>query len=480
MKKLLFATALVASAAAFADPTALNAISFEGYTAGATFANGATEKGEDGNNKSVGPYFYYDGEQDGSSVKAFGGENAVAPSITRPFYFASASPDANYLDLSTEGGILWRSINDISQTGQDPVVYGLGQGEAIAADGLYLDTLVQFTPTEDGGDPELGNEDKLAIWLSVNEGVTNLMVRAGYADAQGTFGKTNFVLTGVSVQAGQWYRLTVKAYENILKATIEGEPAELKYGAFSIFIDGTEMSAAGGYTLDSAWSSQLSELYLDGMASKIQAGSLFVSCVEGVPGEPSTLAGVGFKGSGALDDIVWTTEDPFANSPTPGGYSVEIGGSPVPITLSAEEVEALGDALFNAGITGTDLTTTAGVNAALATTIGSTGIPAWQAFFLGLPLTEAGLESFKITSIGFNEDGDVLVTLPASVTLLTGHGVNIVLSLQGSDDLSTWDALENATVTNNKPSFAAVEPGANETKKFYKVVVSFVQTPVVE
>ena len=347
MKKLMFATALVASAAAFADPTALNAISFEGYTAGATFVNGATEKGEDGNNKTVGPYFFYDGEQDGSSVKAFGGENAAAPSGTRPHYFASQElADLNYLDLSTEGGILWRSINPISAEGNDPVVYGLGQGETIAADGLYLDTLVQFTPTEDGGAPELTSDDKLAIWLNVDSSgaspVTNLMVRAGYADAQGTFGKTNFVLTGASVQAGQWYRLTIKAYENILKATIEGEPAELKYGAFSIFIDGTEMSAAGGYTLDSAWSAQLSELYLEGMASKIQAGSLFVSCVEGVPGEPSTLQGVGFKGSGALDDIVWTEVDPFPapaaidftltwpSGITPVSYTID-GGTPVAI-----------------------------------------------------------------------------------------------------------------------------------------------------
>ena len=137
MKKLLFATALVASAAAFADgePTALNAISFEGYTAGATFANGAAEKGEDSNDKGAGPYFYYDGDGDGSSVKAFGGENAAAPSITRPYYFASATPNANYLDLSTEGGILWRSINAISAQGEGVTTYGLGQEQAIAADG---------------------------------------------------------------------------------------------------------------------------------------------------------------------------------------------------------------------------------------------------------------------------------------------------------------------------------------------------------
>ena len=494
MKKLLLATALVASATAFADaPTALNAISFEGYAAGNGLgANGVAEPNEDGQSDKGAAYFCYDGEQDGLTVKAFGGENAAAPSITRPLYFASASPNAKYLDLSTEGGVLWRSIAAVTGSGAN---CELGSDQTISSDGLYLDTLVQFTPTEDGGTPDLDeNNDKLAIWLNVDSTTTppttNLMVRASYVDDNGTATSatpTNFTLVTASpIVAGQWYRLTVKAIPDVTKCNARApELYSTGYTGFEIYLDGVQLASstsafATGY-LDLATATEFA--WLDPTADAdfvtyLESGKVFPSLLGDT--SDSTLAAVGFKGSGALDDIVWTTEDPFANSPTPTGYSVEIGGSPVPITLSAEEVTALGDARFAAGITGTDLTTTAGVNAALATTIGSTGIPAWQAFFLGLPLTEAGLESFKITSIGFNEDGAVLVTLPASVTLLTGHGVNIVLSLQGSDDLSTWDALENATVTNNKPSFAAVEPGANETKKFYKVVVSFVQTPVVE
>ena len=69
MKKLMFATALVASAAAFADP--INAISFEGDTAGATFANGATEQAEAGGNKGTGPYFYYDGDSPENAMSKF-------------------------------------------------------------------------------------------------------------------------------------------------------------------------------------------------------------------------------------------------------------------------------------------------------------------------------------------------------------------------------------------------------------------------
>ena len=485
MKKLMFATALVASAAAFADP--INAISFEGYQAGFQFTNGQAEKKEspagNGGDKSFGPYFLYFGDQDGSSVKAFGGDNPSAPAITRPLAFANASPNANYLDLSTEGGILWRSINGTTQDGGTNI---LGSAETVAADGLYLDTLVQFTPTEDGGTPELTDEDKLAIWLNVDStttpSTTNLMVRAKYyaIGALGPEGEaTSFVLAptgGVkNVVAGEWYRLTVKAIANVMSSSANGV-----IPAFEIYIDGMPMCAT-----TAQFSSQMAESLVGGMVSDstkplINGNRLFPSLAEmGGSSAVATLTAVGFKGSGALDDIVWTTEDPFAGG-SGGDYQVTIGDAVVPITLSAEDVTALGTALFDAGITGTDLTTPAGVNAALAGTIGSSGIPVWQAFFLGLPLTEDGLESFKITSISFDEDGKVVVTVPASVTLLTGRGVDIVLSLQGSGDLSSWSEVETATITNDKPSFAPVTPGGSDTKKFYKIVVSFGQTPVVQ
>ena len=164
MRKLMFATALVASAAAFAAP--LNATSFEGYTAGnAVIGNGGGDVGEQGAGDN---YFCYEGDQDGSLVKAYGvDDNLTAPTITRPLYFADAAPNANYLELSTEGGILWRSIDPIqSYTVDNTTTYSNGAPVAVASTGTYLDTLVQFTPTEDGGAPELDAADKLAIWLN--------------------------------------------------------------------------------------------------------------------------------------------------------------------------------------------------------------------------------------------------------------------------------------------------------------------------
>ncbi len=322
MKKLLFATALVASAAAFADgPTALNAISFESYSADATFANGAAEKGEDGNDKTPGPFFYYDGDADGSSVKTFAtGDAGAATGVTRPFYFQNVSPALNYLELSTEGGTLWRSVNPISVTEDGGTnIYALGTAQAVAATGTYLDTLVQFTPTEDGGDPELENGvDKLAIWLNVDANQqTNLQVRANLYD----FGEapsataTTFTLAptgGVkTVVAGQWYRLTVKAIPNVMVSDDAGV-----IPAFEIYIDGEPMCATtaqftSGMVTTLTGMNALSE----DMTAAIAANRIFPSLAEmGAQGATPTLQGVGFKGSGALDDIVWTTEDPFQGS----------------------------------------------------------------------------------------------------------------------------------------------------------------------
>ncbi len=482
MKKLLFATALVASVAAFADGP-INAISFEGYTAGATFVNGADELDETSTSKTPdGPYFYYDGEQDGSSVKAFGGENAAAPNITRPLAFVNASPNANYLDLSTEGGILWRSINNITKTVGETTTYSLGTAADVAAadDGIYLDTLVQFTPTEDGGTPELTSDDKLAIWLNVSENVTNLMVCAGYVNDNGTATSTlatNYVLSTASpVVAGTWYRLTVKTIADVTKCkTKNGEYNPNGITGFEIYLDGVQLVAdrttiGNGYidrATDASEYGWLDQTTDADFITYLQSGKVFPS----LKGETSTdtLTAVGFKGSGALDDIVWTEEDPFANAPQPAeDYVVSINGSDVVITPTAADIEAFAQQGY---------TTVSNVNEALATPIpNGGGVLAWQALFLGIAPSAAGLESFKITSISF-EDGKVVVTIPTLNDIKTGRGVDIILKLQGSNDLSTWSDIESKTAASGTvAAFSAITPGLGETHKFYKVVVVFAAT----
>ena len=353
MKKLMFATALVASAAAFADGP-LNAISFEGYSANDTFANGAAEQAEGGGDKGAGPYFYYQGDSDGSSVKEFGGDNAAAPNnITRPLFFADAATNGKYLDLSTEGGILWRSINPISSTTEgDVTTYGLGTAQDVAAEGTYLDTLVQFTPTEDGNAPTTESDDKLAIWLNVDSSgaapVTNLMVKANLYD----FGEApsataaTFTLapaTGTKeIVASEWYRLTIKAIPNVMTTDENGI-----IPAFEIYVDGIQMCATTAQ-FTSAMTTQLSGMNAlsEDAAAAIAANKLFPSLQEmGNQGDTPKLQAIGFKGSGALDDIVWTEEDPFAAvalqftltwpaGVTPTSYTIN-GGEPVALALGS-------------------------------------------------------------------------------------------------------------------------------------------------
>ena len=489
MKKLLFATALVASAAAFADgaPTALNAISFEGYTADSNVTVGNKSDSPDTQTGSTTAYFCYtDGDQDGSTVKAYGvGDNLAAPG-TRTAYFAQllGQSNANYLELSTEGGILWRSINQADSSGS---TYSLGTATNVASTGLYLDTLVQFTPTEDGGTPDLTSDDKLAIWLNVDSSatppVTNLMVRAAYVEDTGSVvcTPTNFSAScGKDIVPGQWYRLTVKAVADVTKAGADN--AENAILGFLIFIDNdpvvaTDATFASSY-IDTATDADFGWIPVGDTTTipLLQSKTVFPS-LKGLS-RTATLQGVGFKGSGALDDIVWTEEDPFAN--TPGSqtddYKVEIAGSDVVITPQEGDLAAVQAAVIAGGGT-LDVTDVAAVNAALAAEIGSTGIPRWQALFLGLPPTEAGLESFKINSISFNEDGEVVVTLPAAVDPKTGRGVNITLKLKKADTpnaaAADWTDVESASGT----TFAPFAPGSTDTKKFYKVVVEFAATP---
>ena len=331
MKKLMLATALVASAAAFADP--INAISFEGYTAGFRFTNGQAEKEESpaGNaeDKQTGPYFLYFGDQDGSSVKAFGvDDNATAPNIGRPTAFASATPNANYLDLSTEGGILWRSINPTIEDGGTNI---LGTAQSVPADGIYLDTLVQFTPTEDGGTPEVTDEDKLAIWLDVDSSTTpattNLKVRAAVVGEQQRV-PTTFTITNKTATAGTWYRLTIKAIDDIA--------GEEHLPGFQIYLDGA-LLMSDAITLESEYFELIDSDYKDDIAN----GAVFAS-LKGFNAAP-TVQAVGFKGSGALDDIVWTTEAPtypaaaidftltWPSGFTPVSYTID-GGEAVSIS----------------------------------------------------------------------------------------------------------------------------------------------------
>jgi len=309
MKKLLFATAIAASAAAFAD----------GPINATAFAN----PGEY-NPNAANSYFYFAGDSDSSVVMN------TSPSTTKHTANFANAEDANYLALDTEGGTLWRSLNTITSatTGEGDAAtttYDLGTAKAVAATGTYLDTLVQFTVTEDDA-PTVGEGDKLAIWLQAGEGTTNLMVKAAVIDDIGTPTETTFTLNA-KVNPGEWYRLTIKAIADITDN--EGLPG------FQIYLDGALLTSSTP-TLTSKYLEILGPDDVDDSHyADLVAGKYFASL-----SSATTLQGVGFQGTGAVDEIVWTEEDPFA-------------GAAIDFTLTwGEGVDAVSYVLS------TDLTTT--------------------------------------------------------------------------------------------------------------------------
>ena len=301
MKKLLFACVCAATVVAFAD--VLNSTGFEGYTAGTTGIGFLNDNGKDTSQADSGFKFVYEpanGSTDGSTVKAYGTEDNLplfdyAGRWGVPAAFTDTElAQQKYLELSTEGGTLWRSVDETTEVDGQRV---LGEGWDMSFDypTLYVDTMVQFTPTEDGEIPQVTSEDKIAIWLNVDatdeeNPVTNLCVYAAIADDQGGFTPAKFTVTNAQVEPGKWYRLTVKAIGDVTDSDM--------VPGFMVYLDGTLLkSDKQGITAE-----YVEVLGIEGdFATKIAEGSVFVS-LGGMDTAP-VFKGVGFKGSGAIDDF---------------------------------------------------------------------------------------------------------------------------------------------------------------------------------
>ena len=355
MKKMTFALACASAVAASAawEAPVLNAIGFEDYTLTDGSFTGLSNKKDNGTDASApGDSFwlYVDASnsEDASTVKA---------------YDSAKTGNSNYLELLTEGGTLWRSINGLSSATT------LGAAQAVPADtGLYIDTMVQFTPTEDGGAPDTDPADKLAVWLNVDSsGATNLMVKASQLYTEGTDEAQHALSTNavyvvsnpeVEIQAGKWHQLTVKVVKNILN--VPSTLGNQEYvSAFEISIDGKVMAVTGEKVATDDFiafysenkSAGLPDCFATGAAAALQAGTLIPS-LKGYTEyiDQSALQAVGFKGSGAIDSLQFTTEKPNEGQEEPAPVKVDL-------SISAENATVTG---ITAGIVevGSNLTFT--------------------------------------------------------------------------------------------------------------------------
>lgn len=199
---------------------------------------------------------------------------------------------------------------------------------------VFFDSVVQFTATD--SKPTPGNDDKLMVWLYASDDVdndnpgvfgettptTNLIITAGYNEIIGETTKlvvTNY-LTGVEIEPDSWHRLTIKSFKDKIGNVL-----------FNVWVDGTKVVVDG------------------------------VTDFSSLLGAESTLnlTGVAFDGKGAVDDLVFTTTDPFPEAlytitvkiedeeeETPESYKqYSVDGGVTYVALDEEKVYGDGDIL---------------------------------------------------------------------------------------------------------------------------------------
>ena len=431
-KELTFALACASTFALFAVDITPKA-DFELYGEGDTVA-GQADLGPNGALHWI--YTGASGSEDSSKVQTYGGEISVP---TAPGDYGS-----KYLSLSTEGGTLWRSLSSENANAEGT----LGDAQAIPPTGLYIDTMVQFTPTEDGGDPDPDPSDKLAIWLKVETGegletpVTNLCVKAnaytlgeeGPMAAATTFPLVPADGSALSINPGTWYQLTVKAVANAFKTDENGI-----IPAFEIRVNGTLMKAASGQP----FSADFGEFVAEGLQAANGQNALFPSLQPmGNPGDSITLQAVGFKGSGALDNLAITDEDPHESGGDPT-FEVDWGKDTVTAVWGETPPTADELAAIQAWATANGLSA--------AQIAGETGA---AAYLLGMTTVPSEVPALSITAIDQTTEGwTVTVACSAQPDLSKVNGkltVKTATSLGEAWTVQTYDASNLAPADGNR------------------------------
>lgn len=288
MKKLLIASMTAAlTAGVWADLTKTQ-LSFEdGFNKGDGFWT--TETADE--NITVGTY------GDGNVAYTYGNPAAN----TRAEVFGSAQNQ--FLKLETEAGkALWRNL--AAEAG--------GVATVDAVNSYVLDTLVQFTATEEAPTAAVG--DKFILWLKSDEvaGTTSLMVTSGVIyDMFGGVKASATIALDTPVTAGQWARVSVKTF----KATESGNVG------FVVYVDGQVASATAENYTSIVNEGAMPESQLTGQGAYYYANKqLFFSIVDPFDEGAANLSAVGFEGSGSIDDlqIVAAADAPSFTQYTPG------------------------------------------------------------------------------------------------------------------------------------------------------------------
>ena len=296
MKKLMMTTVAALGFAALAQAGVLNSTGFEEYGEN-DFAVGRDDQGTGDNAR-----YWLGGTEGGDftqTVLKKYGEDPVPANV--PDAFTNAA-NTTFLSVDTGNDVLLR------RAATNPTdTLDLSDGP------VFFDADVKFTASET--DVVASTGDKLLVWLKGDDTTTNLIVTAGlYNGTSGAYDKTPFIIDG-DYSADTWYRLTVKATR-----VLSGD-GENYTTAFNVYIDGKLVTS--GDTKE------------------------FYSLLGQLDTKSTTLEAAGFQGTGALDNVVWTTTDPF---PAEATYTLAVtiedeNGDLTAITVNGTEYLINGSSL---------------------------------------------------------------------------------------------------------------------------------------
>lgn len=303
------ATVANAEVSVLLEPTGTH---FEGTTIGAPLYANCDDSGV--YSETEGPFFWY-------ASTNWTAETAQADTTTqfgtytnfwgeysrdRPEIAGRADTTNRCLLIDTEGGRLFRRIGGTMDSGEGIAKFP----KYDVTSTIYFDSLVQFTVNEDEA-PTIKTGDKLAVWLKGGE-TTNLVVTAGWLDNQGGLTPTNYVISTsiASIEPGTWHRLTIEMFK--ISSAASAQPL-----GFRVFIDGAVVSSEEGPG-DVASYLELAEATMaEGISAYVSAKTLFPSLVDGSGSNANTLSCVAFEGTGAVDDLTFTPNDPFGGVEPP-------------------------------------------------------------------------------------------------------------------------------------------------------------------
>lgn len=379
--------------------------------------------------------------------------------------------NTRYLTLDTEGNRVCRTIDlrqNCTAAPSSRPIFGT----------IYFDSLVQFTVNEDD-EPTMQEGDKLAVWLQGGE-TTNLVVTAGFVDDQGTVTKTNYVIDAsvVSVEPGTWYRITIGAAN-----LIDGAETDNGYLGFTIRIDGNYVTTTQEKMTQNDAKGCLGAMLTSGTPATISATEmpkLFPSLVKGGSGTVGCdqLSYVGFEGTGAIDNLLFTDENPVRSSnPTVDG--VEVDATNVFITArsnkpivypTAPTITTNGEGVVSIGFAGT-----------------SVDVPEWydvssaDGLTVNLTLNSNALPTIGATNVTVGEETEAKEAIEVDATTftatLTSTSTKLYYGLKvaASPNAAEWTAGELKQGTGAAMQISADKPkdGSDPLPAgFFKVYVT--------